>query len=407
MNRYARIALAAFTISIAGCSSFGKLAGSIPSANPSFARDGQTIRARDEPLMYVYDGRFPGGAIEELSLDGRLERTIRDGLSEPGIVAIDGSGTLYVENRVGASFDVTEYAAGSTRVLHTIRHGIGATFDGMAVDPKGNLYVLSDDSLRKYGPGAVDPAFATHRGFCSSMSTASFTVDSRGTSYVGMACGTSSDRRGFIREYDGTPDVARTIALPSTQWLSGMAIDASGTLYTQFFDTTTGLLSIGEYERAATAPFLTFAFQPRRFAWVNSGAPAIDESTGRVYAEYGGCSSLNGGPWKCNSAISAFNRGSTVPTQTIQPPRRSTFAGETFDPHGDLYTQTESPPHARVSILRYPGGKAIVSGRHLFLMFVWQTAGTPDARAASNSSSEIVCGLLSGCHKARNSSTNR
>lgn len=98
------------------------------------------------------------------------ELTITQGVSNPGAIVVDSSGTVYVANELGADANtVSEYAAGQTSVLRTISGlNLGYPFNpqGLAFDGSGNLYVAQPNentcpqagAIEVYAPGQVAPS---------------------------------------------------------------------------------------------------------------------------------------------------------------------------------------------------------------------------------------------------------
>jgi hypothetical protein len=336
------------------------------------------------PLLYVYDGRIPPGAIDEYPLGGgKYVRSIANANS-PQAFAIDAQGTLFVTNARGASYNVTEYARGSTSALRTITRGLGRPW-ALALDGASNLYALDANGgpLVKYDAGTVTPAFSTRRGICYAGIQPQLAADRFGTVYVQSGCGDLSNLRQVVSEYDGTANVARQISIPNTQLPFGMTVDRNGRLYFQFVDFSPGKnrgrLGIAEYDRGKTTPVRTFDFGPASRNGTGADLPVVDPATGDLYADLGSCWSVNSGPFKCVSSIFVFAANASVPKRVIPAPPNTTIASPAIDPSGNLYTEVYKINSVYNSIRVYPqdGGhwREILSGPHLLLLFAWPGAG--------------------------------
>ncbi len=92
--------------------------------------------ATTKPSIAVYP---PGAA--------RPSRRIENGLQRVGPMAVNGAGDVYVANN---SDEVIEYAAGSRRVLRTMKQGISSP-QGLSLDSSGTLYVNNTDRYPNKG----------------------------------------------------------------------------------------------------------------------------------------------------------------------------------------------------------------------------------------------------------------
>ncbi|MGA8534186.1 MAG: NHL repeat-containing protein [Candidatus Tumulicola sp.] len=83
-----------------------------------------------------------------------VARTISQGIKGPYALVFDGSGSLYVANNLAST--VTEYASGKSEVALTIRQGVSHP-TALRLDVAGNLYVANAKSITVYAPGATAP----------------------------------------------------------------------------------------------------------------------------------------------------------------------------------------------------------------------------------------------------------
>jgi hypothetical protein len=325
-------------------------------------------------LLYVPSEAIPPGGIFELKLSGTRLRTIKKGISYPQKVAIDGSGTLYVLN-FKVLLSVTEYALGTTKLLRTVTRGISTESIGMGVDEAGNLWVLDfSGPLVRYKAGNVDPEFATYSGLCaggidSFTGPQVLTVDTFGTAYVGVNCGTySGPVHALVREYDSSHKVARTIAIPSNESPETIGTDSSGRLYLLFSDSSDkGRVGIAEYSRGATKPLLTFYVTPALYN--RSGFFAFDSSN-NVYFSTGECIGTGSGPLSCNSFISQYQNDTSQLLRTVKAPSQVLFGGVAIDRRNNIYVNAfpiRDKKSTRIDI--YPSknkhGKVFASGQRL------------------------------------------
>src|ERR1700722_15757804 len=111
----------------------------------------------------------------------RIVGTIKQGLSTPGGIALDSSGTLYVPNETGAA--VTLYRAGSISPSLTLTGS--AAPQGIAVDSAGNVYVCNRGSkpgIAIYSAGQTTPSeYITSTLFAN---LNQLVLDAAGTLYI-------------------------------------------------------------------------------------------------------------------------------------------------------------------------------------------------------------------------------
>jgi hypothetical protein len=394
MRRLLPIAIALLVASGAGC---GGTQGLLPGPVASESSASLTSRpaasdAGGSSLLYVLDRGAQPPAIDEYRTGGgKPIRTISSPKRDPGAFAIDAAGTFYAANYLGGTFNVTEYAPGSTAVARTIVRGI-AEPAALALDGANDLFVLdAGGPLVKYRPGTVTPSFVTYAGFCTGVTPPVLTVDRFGTAYVANRCGAKSTVVG----YDAHGRVASHIDMAITQLPFGMTTDATGRLYVQFFDlAAAGRLGIVEYDRGTTAPVHTFDYGPLPKAGTSGGPPVIDESTGDLYTDFVICTMKPGAlAWTCFSSLYVYGRDATVAKRRIAAPAGKAIGSPSFDAAGNLYAETAAPPPSVTATVRvYPKGSTqgrdVLSGPNLQLLFAgpgavatnglaWHVAGTP------------------------------
>ena len=371
----ATLLVTALLLILAGCKGSAINGNSLP-AMSNFPGAPSAVASEKSPpqLLYVPSEAVPPGGIFEFKLSGARLRTIKKGISYPQGIAFDGSGTLYVLNFKGLP-SVTEYGPGKAKLLRTVARGISTEPLGMGVDQAGSLWVLNvHGPLVRYKAGTVDPEFATYKGLCpgglySFTGPQALAVDTFGTAYVGVTCGTySGPVYALVREYDSSRKVARTIRIPTNEEPSTIRTDSSGRLYLLFSDSSDkGRVGIAEYTRGATKPLLTFYVTPTLYN--SSGSFAFDSSN-NVYFSTGECIASGSGPLSCNSFISQYENGTSQLLRTIKAPSKALFNGVAIDRLNNIYVQA-FPLNEKKStrIEFYPPkstrGKVFASGQRL------------------------------------------
>lgn len=88
------------------------------------------------------------------------EGSITDGISNPGQVAVDKKGTLYVANLGNST--ITEYKKGSSSPSVTLSNGVSGPY-GIAVDSKGDVFAsnLNNNTVVGFKAGATSPYEST------------------------------------------------------------------------------------------------------------------------------------------------------------------------------------------------------------------------------------------------------
>jgi sugar lactone lactonase YvrE len=131
-------------------------------------------------LIYVSEPRQNVIDVYDTSLN--LVGQIRQGVVNPGGLAVDGNENLYVANIRGGN--VTVYARGSTSPFLTL-DGSGIGPSGVAVRDDGTVYVAGQGRLNGavnvYAPGAVQPEYQLTHNASSMKSVA---LDSNRYVYV-------------------------------------------------------------------------------------------------------------------------------------------------------------------------------------------------------------------------------
>jgi len=355
--------LGAISIAAAACSSNAPIQRELP-AITALPQPAQQDSSGTQTL-FLSMVSTPPGQVGEFELSGKLLRRIRDGVKYPYRLFTDGQGTLYIWN---GDFQptVTEYASGSTKLLRTVKRGISPNLRGVGVDATGNLWVLNGGGpLVRYKADKTTLDFSTYHGLCAGGvfgGPAALAVDTFGTAYVGVTCAESysGPQQVYIREYDGTSKVARTIKLPSNEQPGVLSTDENGTLYLQFFDSTkNGALSIAEYDRGKVTPSTTFQVTPT--VQNNAGFTSFDSR--RLYISLGLCTSSGHGA-SCTSFVSVYKKRSSKQLREITS-SSLLFAGTAVDDIGNIYvTAFPMKPSAPSRLLVYsPTGDKPVTFR--------------------------------------------
>lgn len=370
-----------------------------PTTQPMTPHVPNTVRTNAiTPLIYLFDGRIPPAAIDEVPIaGGRPVAQIRNGLTAPGGAIVDKAGKLYVVNYTGAQFQILEYPSGAVAPTATITTGIG-TPGGLTVGPKGDLFVLNQGGpLVMYAANSTTAAYATYRGICKpgSPATYSLTVDPYDTLYALIMC----TNNAVIQEYDnGLPRVSRTIQMPASDLPIGFTADKRGTLYVTYFDSLQRFrLGVAEYPRKSTAPSTQFDFGPVPKTGSGGTSPVIDEVTGRLYTTFGICTQMSPRPWHCTGYVYGFRRGLKKPVVTLRAPHLRLFSSPIFDASGNLYVESDGPTSPFDSIWRYSASGTnktrILRSRLLGLIDVWPNADSPSIAQYSG----VTSGFRTAC----------
>jgi sugar lactone lactonase YvrE len=129
-------------------------------------------------------------SITEYTSNGRLQKTIRGGISRAGLtagaLAFDKAGALYA---IGGPYIVTVYAAKSRKLIRLLTDGIEVPI-ALASDSHGNIYVGNEknNSVAIFPPGASSPHKIIREGISD---PASMAFDSAGNLYVANILGDS------------------------------------------------------------------------------------------------------------------------------------------------------------------------------------------------------------------------
>jgi hypothetical protein len=148
------------------------------------------------------------------------ERTITNGISDPGTIAVDPQGNLYVANAYTGSQpspNIAVYAPGASSPTRTITDGITIAY-AMTTDGTGNLYVLnscinrggcsnSQNNVAIYSPGSDTPAHVVN-GLDFPVTLA---VDSSGNLYVANNGSAESDPGSVTVYVSGAYSLIRTV----------------------------------------------------------------------------------------------------------------------------------------------------------------------------------------------------
>ena len=171
----------------------------------------------------------------------KIVRKITDHLSIPFSPIFDSNDNLYVIN-AGTS-NVVEFGAGTSRPIRII--AVSKETRELAVDPKGNLYVLSlglkyeQPSIDVFAPNASSPETTITDGLTSPESMA---FDSRGDLFV---LNTNDSINDITAYAPGATKPYRTFDKNSAG-TSAMAIDAADNLYVA--NTRKGNYGVGSFK---------------------------------------------------------------------------------------------------------------------------------------------------------------
>ncbi|HEV3091036.1 MAG TPA: hypothetical protein VGX91_06265 [Candidatus Cybelea sp.] len=209
---------------LGGCAFGG--AQNAPNAAPAAA---VVAGAKAPQDLYVAD--FGADTVDLFSNTSyKSAGTITDGIDSPGALFLDRQGQLYVANIDGA--DVTEYAAGST-----------------------------GEPSFKYSAGMHNPY--------------SVTTDAHGNVFEG-------DLYGYLNEYaQGVDKTIAACTAPGTVF--GMAVDASGDVFVDYFGKPLGPANLVEYRgglsASCSAKTLTTNSYPGGIALDKNGKLLVAEGT--------------------------------------------------------------------------------------------------------------------------------
>jgi len=108
------------------------------------------------------------------------------------------------------------------------------------------------------------------------------------------------------------------------------------------------------------------------------GPVFYDRLNGDLIESSGGCTSFNGGPWKCESGIYVVNTTDGKVVATIAPPPKAVFGLPSLDENGNLYVGLTDVTKSTSDIREYPAGRTsdwqrLLSGS-VDLLGVWPSA---------------------------------
>jgi hypothetical protein len=333
--------------------------GVLPSNTESTTVFSNEGLAGPKQALYITNLATPPGQINEYTLSGSKIAMIQAGMKYPRQILFDGNGTMYVANFPAQPY-FTEYGSGNNKLLRTIKRGISTELAGAGVDSSGNLWVLSvGGPLVRYLAGENQPQFSSYKGLCVGGffgSAAQLAVDTFGTAYVGVSCGStpSGPSRNFVREFDGTRSVARSIQIPNNEQPVSLTTDSDGRLYLEYWSGASGKLGVAEYARRTTTPSVTFQVTPS----VSYDSAFISFDSKNAYISLGDCESSGHGA-NCTSFVSVYPRGSSKLVKTIDAPSGSLFGGTAVDRVGNIYVYSTALRARSVPrIVVYPNGDA-------------------------------------------------
>ncbi len=151
--------------------------------------------------------------------------TISQGVSGPGLITIDKSGTLYVPN--AGNDTVTEYPAGQTTPSVTLTDGVTNPV-ATAVDPSGNLWVCNGSNVVEFPPGGTSPVKTIANGISNA---AGLAFDSHGNLFVADV-GNGTSQPAVIAVFrPGAKRPSITFGSGTLGYPNGLATDSAGDVY--------------------------------------------------------------------------------------------------------------------------------------------------------------------------------
>lgn len=117
--------------------------------------------------LYVVNGSAeyhylrPSISVFKPGTTSAFRRITTGGLRRPSLIAIDKADNVFVNT---GSDGILEYAAGSSKVVRTITHGVSSV-NALALDSRGTLYVANASQLPSHGWISVYRPGETHEAY--------------------------------------------------------------------------------------------------------------------------------------------------------------------------------------------------------------------------------------------------
>ena len=307
--------------------------------------------------LYVVNESNGDAPTVTIYSQGKLQRTISRGLSQPSDLAFDRAGNLYVTNAGCPSIDcypnqkpstVTVYAPGSESVRRTITAGLTLPA-ALAFDGFGNLYVANNGgyTVTVYAPRSKNVLRTISQGV---QSPAALAFDRNGNLYVA-----NQGNNGFntITVYaPGETTVMRTIS-QGIFFPVALAFDSSQNLYVvncgECYGSSGGD-SVTVYARGSNTLMRTLSD-------VNVPYALTFDDTGDLYVANFGCPSTYCKKYHeyAHSTVTVYHPGSNTKFRTIREGLRYPIR-LAFNELGDLVVLNEG-----INVTVYaPGGDTVL-----------------------------------------------
>jgi trimeric autotransporter adhesin len=202
--------------------------------------------------IYVADSK--NNRIRKIAPDGVITTVAGNGArpTKPGNISLDSAGNLYIADKANYSIHKVTPAGEITTVAGNGEQGSSgdggpatsarlAYPEGLAVDSTGNLYIAEGNipsHIRKVSPAGVITSISVTR---AAVITESVAVDSTGILYIGNAIGiqkvapngtiTTIATSGNLEESGAPPGLFGGVKAAQLITPSGITLDSSGNLY--------------------------------------------------------------------------------------------------------------------------------------------------------------------------------
>ncbi len=311
---------------LSGSVAVALLAGCGGSQPPTGAPDAAVLAAH-APASFVYMGQCCGpefsnkGNVTLYDLElSKVARTITKGISNPWVITVDRAGRLYMVG-FGYTQGVIEYDAGSDRPSRRIKLSYAWT---AATDASNNLYAASCPDCHEYvtGTGSVNVYAAGTTKLLRSIkdginSPMALAFDTNGNLYVFNGDGNDT---AVLVYAPGASTPSRSLPQGYTD-VSAIALDASNNLFV-IRSPVSGQASIVEYKADSTKIVRTIT------KGIQSPQAIALDSSGRLY--------VANTPFPNAGWVSVYAPGSSTPsyriTSGMDDPQLLAIGGE-----GNLY----------------------------------------------------------------------